>query len=159
MNDYQENPSAWNTHIRFMRTALEEAKLAMSKGEVPVGAVIVKNNIVVGKGHNMVETLKDPSAHAEMIALSSACSTLENKYLTDCTLYVTLEPCPMCTGALVWSKISRIVMGTLDAKAGACGSIFNLANHNKLNHKIELVHSILEEESASLLKNFFRDKR
>ena len=142
-----------------MKLALVEAQSALTKNEVPVGAVIVKDNLIVGRGHNLVETMKDPSAHAEMIALSAACSTIENKYLKGCTLYVTLEPCPMCAGALVWSKISRIVIGSLDANAGACGSLFNLTNHNKLNHKVEVIHSILEDECSSLLTNFFRKKR
>ena len=104
-----------------MMQAFRHAEIAYDNGEVPVGAVVVHENRIIGKGYNQVEMLQDSTAHAEMIAISAACSTLQNKYLGDCTLYVTLEPCPMCAGALVWSKIKRIVFGTMDEKAGACG--------------------------------------
>jgi len=156
---FDSNPPAWNQHTIFMRKALDEAKRAYEIDEVPVGAVIVHQNQIIGRGHNQVEMLSDPTAHAEMIAVSAACNTLHDKFLNDCTLYVTLEPCPMCAGALVWSRISRIVIGSLDAKAGACGSVFNLASSEKLNHSIEVIHSILEDECADLLRRFFRKKR
>ncbi len=142
-----------------MMKAYQEAEQALKDGEVPVGAVIVQNHLVIGRGYNQVEQLKDPAAHAEMIALSSATSYLEEKYLTGCTLYVTLEPCPMCAGALVWSKIDRIVYGAMDDKAGACGSIFNIAENKKLNHRIEVIQGILEDDCSELLQNFFRRKR
>jgi tRNA(adenine34) deaminase len=109
-----------------MLQALKLAEIAYNKGEVPVGSVVVHEGRIIGKGYNQVEMLKDPTAHAEMIAISSACATLNNKYLNGCTLYVTLEPCPMCAGALVWSKLKRVVFGALDEKAGACGTKFNI---------------------------------
>lgn len=159
MEQSQIQMLGWNQHQIFMRKALEEAKLAYEKDEVPVGAVVVYRNRIIGRGHNQVEMLKDATAHAEMIAISAACETLGNKFLSECTLYVTLEPCTMCTGALVWTRVERMVIGALDAKAGACGSLFNLASSNKLNHSIEVIHSVLEEECSDLLKRFFRNKR
>jgi len=110
------NKEYQNLHQQFMLQALKLAEIAYNKGEVPVGAVVVHEGRIIGKGYNQVEMLKDPTAHAEMIAISSACATLNNKYLNDCTLYVTLEPCPMCAGALVWSKLKRVVFGALDEK-------------------------------------------
>jgi len=159
LESFEEQMLGWSQHQVYMRKALEEAKLAYEKDEVPVGAVIVYQNRIIGRGHNQVEMLKDATAHAEMIAISAACETLDNKFLTGCTLYVTLEPCTMCTGALVWSRVDRMVIGALDAKAGACGSLFNLASSEKLNHSIEVIHSVLEEECSDLLKRFFRNKR
>jgi len=142
-----------------MRQALQLAKRAESNDEVPIGAVVVKKNRIIGRGYNQVETLNDPTAHAEMLAITAACATLGQKYLNACTLYVTLEPCPMCAGALVWSKIDRIVFGASDARAGACGSVFNLADNQKLNHRIEIIQGILEENCSRLLKQFFATKR
>jgi tRNA(adenine34) deaminase len=153
-NGYRENE-----HHKYMRQALDLARIAYKEDEVPVGALIVKNNRIVGKGYNQTEMLNDPTAHAEMIAISSACATLDSKYLTDCTLYVTLEPCPMCAGALVWTKISRIVFGAMDSNAGACGSLFNIASNKKLNSSAEIIHGIMETECASLLKDFFKQRR
>ena len=146
-------------HNKFMREALKLAETAYMKDEVPVGALIVHNNQIVGKGYNQVEMLGDPTAHAEMLALSAACSTLREKYLSECTLYVTLEPCMMCTGAAVWSKLNRIVFGAMDEKAGSCGTVFNLSSTKKLNHRVEVIHGILEYECSELLKKFFRAKR
>lgn len=159
LNSFNSLSPAWHQHTVFMQKALEEAKLAYEKDEVPVGAVIVHENRIIGRGHNQVEMLSDPTAHAEMIAISAACNTIQDKFLQHCTLYVTLEPCPMCAGALVWSRINRMVIGSLDAKAGACGSVFNLASSDKLNHSIEIIHSVLEDECADLLRRFFRQKR
>ena len=146
-------------HHKYMRQAIILAKTAFRSGEVPVGAIIVKDKQVVGKGYNQTEMLNDPTAHAEMIAISSACATLDSKYLTGCTLYVTLEPCPMCAGALVWSKISRIVFGTMDPKAGACGTLFNISSNKKLNSTAEIIHGIMESECSELLKEFFKERR
>ena len=146
-------------HRTYMSKAYQEAEKALEKGEVPVGAVIVCNNMVIGRGHNQVESLYDPTAHAEMIAISAAIEHLGEKYLTGCSLYVTLEPCPMCAGALVWSKIDRIVFGALDDTAGACGSLFNIARNEKLNHRIEVIHGFMEQECSSLLTEFFNRKR
>lgn len=152
-----QNP--WEIHQRYMREALKLATEARGQGEVPVGAIVVCQNRIVGRGSNMTEQLNDPTAHAEMIAISAACSTLESKYLTDCTLYVTLEPCPMCAGAMVWSKLDRVVFGASDEKAGACGTRFQLADHPDLNHQIEIIQGIEEEACSTLLKAFFRERR
>lgn len=135
------------------------AEQAFEEGEVPVGAILVYNNNIIGKGYNQVERLNDPTAHAEMLAISAACDTLGKKYLTDCTLYVTLEPCPMCSGALVWSKIGRVVFGAADPRSGGCGSVFNLAQNDKLNHKTEVIQGILEQDAEYLMKSFFASRR
>ncbi|MDR9415615.1 MAG: tRNA adenosine(34) deaminase TadA [Gracilimonas sp.] len=146
-------------HQRFMARAYMLAEQAYDEGEVPVGAVVVYNDRIVGKGYNQVERLNDPTAHAEMLAISAACETLSEKYLSECMLYVTLEPCPMCAGASVWSKLDTVVFGASDAKAGSCGSVFNIASNNKLNHRINVLQGIMEAECEHLLKTFFRDKR
>jgi tRNA(adenine34) deaminase len=146
-------------HQKFMAQALLLAEEAASKGEVPVGAVITYQNRVIAKAYNQVEMLNDPTAHAEILAITSACSFLDQKYLKDCTLYVTLEPCPMCAGALVWSKIDRVVFGASDPKAGACGTLFNLHQNDALNHEFEVIQGILEQDCEYLLKDFFRKKR
>lgn len=148
-----------NKHQQYMHKAFLLAEQAYEDKEIPVGALIVRNDRIIGKGYNQTERLKDATAHAEMLAISAACSTIESKYLEGCTLYVTLEPCPMCAGALVWSKIERIVFGATDSKAGACGSIFNIAANKKLNHRIEIIQGIMEEDCEWLLKQFFREKR
>jgi len=153
------NQEQLNLHQQFMVQALKLAEIAYNKGEVPVGAVVVHEGRIIGKGYNQVEMLKDPTAHAEMIAISSACATLNNKYLNDCTLYVTLEPCPMCAGALVWSKLKRVVFGALDEKAGACGTKFNIVANNKLNHQVEVIQGVLDQDAQILLKQFFSEKR
>ncbi|MCC5906579.1 MAG: nucleoside deaminase [Balneolaceae bacterium] len=142
-----------------MFQALKLAELAYEKGEVPVGAVVVYQERIIGKGYNQVEMLNDPTAHAEMLAISAACATLQNKYLTDCTLYVTLEPCPMCSGAVVWSKISRVVFGAMDDKSGGCGTIFNISANKKLNHQAEIIQGVMEADSRFLLQKFFSEKR
>ncbi|MBN2731581.1 MAG: nucleoside deaminase [Balneolaceae bacterium] len=154
-----KTPSPLQKHQHFMRKAFALAEQANDAGEIPIGAVIVYDNQIIGRGYNQTELLKDATAHAEMIAMSAASATLENKYLQDCTLYVTLEPCPMCAGALVWTKIKRIVFGAADPKSGACGSIFNLAGNNKLNHKIEVIQGVLEQDCEWILKQFFAKKR
>ncbi|MDZ7773911.1 MAG: tRNA adenosine(34) deaminase TadA [Balneolaceae bacterium] len=146
-------------HERYMMQAFRLAEQAYEEKEVPVGAVVVHRGRIIGKGYNQTERLKDPTAHAEMLAVSAACATLESKYLEECTLYVTLEPCPMCTGGLIWAKLPRLVFGAWDARAGACGSMFNLADHRKLNHRIEIIQGILEEDCEALMKTFFRERR
>ena len=148
-----------DVHHRFMRQALVLAKQAYDEGEIPVGALIVDNGRVIGKGYNQTERLKDPTAHAEILAISAACQTLDNKYLPNCTLYVTLEPCPMCATALVWSKIGRIVFAAHDDKYGACGSHFNLHQHPALNHKIEVLEGVMAQESEQMIKDFFALRR
>lgn len=142
-----------------MQQAFLLAEQAYEEKEVPVGAVIVKNDRVIGKGYNQTERLNDPTAHAEMLAISAACATLGQKYLQDCTLYVTLEPCPMCSGALVWSKIDTIVIGAWDSKAGGCGSVFNLSSNEKLNHQIEIIQGYMEQDCEWILKQFFQERR
>jgi tRNA(adenine34) deaminase len=146
-------------HHKYMRRAFALAQEAKAADEIPVGAVVVKEDRIIGRGYNQTELLNDATAHAEMIAISAANATLGNKYLHGCTLYVTLEPCPMCTGALVWSKIDRVVFGAADTQAGACGSIFNLGANTKLNHQIEIIQGIMEEDCEQILKDFFAQKR
>ncbi|MHC4841564.1 MAG: tRNA adenosine(34) deaminase TadA [Planctomycetota bacterium] len=147
------------TDEHFMNLALVEAVKAYEDGEVPVGAVIAKNGKVVGRAHNLRETLNDPTAHAEMIAITQAAEAVEQWRLEDCTLYVTLEPCPMCAGAIVNSRIPRVVYATTDPKAGACGSLFNLVQDSRLNHRVELENGLKQQEASELLKNFFREAR
>lgn len=142
-----------------MLQAYRLAEQAYEEDEVPVGALVVHNNRIIGRGYNQVERLKDCTAHAEMLAISAACNTLGDKFLNDCTLYVTLEPCPMCAGALVWSRVERIVFAAPDAKAGACGSLYNLTQSSRLNHQIETIQGVMEQDSEWLLKRFFEEKR
>lgn len=146
-------------HKMFMTEAFKLAEKAYEEEEVPVGAVVVFENRIIGKGYNQVERLRDPTAHAEMLAISAACSTLERKYLQGCTLYVTLEPCPMCAGAVVWSKLDRLVYGAMDAKAGACGTKFNIAASDLLNHRVEIIQGIMEADSQYILRAFFEKRR
>lgn len=144
---------------RFMTLALREAAAAAERDEVPVGAIIVHGNGIIGRAHNQREMLKDPTAHAEMIAITQAAEALERWRLSETVLYVTLEPCAMCAGAIVLARIPRVVYGAADPKAGACGSIIDLVRHEKLNHRVELIGGILEEECGSLLRDFFARKR
>lgn len=142
-----------------MREALKEALRAKDKDEVPVGAVVVHKGRIIARAHNQVETLKDPSAHAEMIALTSAANLLGSKWLNGASVYVTIEPCSMCAGALVLARVKKILFGAKDPKTGACGSVFNIANNKKLNHRIDIAGGILRDECAGLLKDFFNKKR
>lgn len=144
---------------RFMYAALQEAEKAFEEDEVPVGVVVVHNNKIIGRGYNQVERLKDATAHAEMIALTAASNHLGNWRLNECDIYVTLEPCIMCTGALLASRIRGLYFGANDPKFGACGSIYNLAEESKTNHSIIVYSGILAEESENLLKTFFEKKR
>lgn len=142
-----------------MKEALAEAKKAAVAGEVPVGAVIVKDGEIIGRGHNETETAKDPTAHAEMIAIRQAAKNLGGWRLTGCTMYVTTEPCSMCAGAIVWSRISRLFIGTMDPKSGACGSVFNIPQESRLNHFVEIETGLMQEECSSLMKSFFKELR
>jgi len=142
-----------------MKIALQEAEKAFSEGEVPVGAVIVHKNKIIAKGHNLVERLKDPTAHAEMITITAASDYLSSSRLEECTLYVTLEPCPMCAGAVVLAKIPTLVFGTFDPKAGACGTLYNIVLDERLNHRVHVISGILDEDCGMLLKEFFRLRR
>lgn len=142
-----------------MFAALQEAENALSEDEVPVGAVVVHQNRIIGRGYNQIERLKDATAHAEIIALTSASNTLSNWRLNECDIYVTLEPCIMCTGAMLSSRIKNIYFAAFDPKFGACGSLYNLASEGKYNHKINVYSGIYSQESESLLQSFFVKKR
>jgi tRNA(adenine34) deaminase len=144
---------------RFMFAALQEAELALEEGEVPVGAVIVHKDRIIGRGRNQVELLKDPTAHAEIIALSAAGNHLKDWRMNECEIYVTLEPCIMCTGALLAARIDTLYFAAYDPKYGACGSLYNLAEEGKYNHKIKIFSGIYSSESAQLLKSFFGNIR
>lgn len=144
---------------RFMRLALEEASRATTMGEVPIAALLVRHESVLASAHNLRESLQDPTAHAEMIVIRKAAEQLRAWRLTGTTLYVTLEPCPMCAGAIVQSRIARLVFGAWDPKAGACGSLFDIPADRRLNHRVDVVGGVLEQGSQSLLQDFFRSKR
>ena len=139
---------------KYMRLALEEAKLALKADEVPIGAIIVSGGCIVGRGHNLVETLVDVTAHAEIQAITAASSTIGGKYLNDCTLYVTVEPCPMCAGALAWSQIGRIVYGANDPKRG-----FSTISDSMLHPRTVVTSGVLREECEALMKDFFAKLR
>jgi tRNA(adenine34) deaminase len=144
---------------RWMRIALEEAAAAEALGEVPVGAVIVRGGEVVARGHNLTHTHQDPSAHAEMVAIRRAAQATGHWRLLDCTLYVTLEPCAMCSGAIVLARIPRLVYAAPDPKAGMCGSLENLVQYPRLNHRVQLTAGILTQEAGDVLRAFFRARR
>ena len=146
-------------HEQWLRSALEEARSAGSAGDVPVGAVIVYDGAVIGRGQNRVERLCDPTAHAEMLAIREACAALGYERLAGATLYVTLEPCAMCAGAIVLARLDRLVFGAADPKAGACGSLCDIVRDPRLNHQVEVKGGVLEEACSRLLKDFFRARR
>ena len=143
----------------FMRAALAEAREAAGAGEVPIGAVAVLEGQIVGRGQNRVIRDMEPTAHAEIIAMRAAATALGNYRLTGCELYVTLEPCAMCAGAMVHARLARLVYGARDPKAGAAGSVLEVLNHPRLNHQMEVKPGVLEDESAALLREFFRQRR
>jgi tRNA(adenine34) deaminase len=142
-----------------MEAALAEARLAAEAGEVPIGAVIVHNGAILARGQNCVLRANDPTAHAEIVALRAAAEALGNYRLNGCTLYVTLEPCAMCAGAMIHARIDKLVFAANDPKAGACGSVLSVLNHPKLNHQMWAERGLLAEEAAELLRNFFRERR
>jgi len=144
---------------RFMQAALTEARAAAEDGEVPIGAVVVHGGRIIGRGHNQRERLADPTAHAEMLAISAAAAALGDWRLEGCTLYVTLEPCPMCAGAAVAARIDRLVFGAEDPKAGACGTLYTLTDDPRLNHRVRTIGGVLEGECALLLREFFARQR
>ena len=144
---------------RFMRGALAEARRAGQAGDVPVGAVIVHDDRIIGRGHNQRELLQDPTAHAEMIAITAAAAALQSWRLIDCTLYVTLEPCVMCAGALMQARLPHLIYGADDPKAGACGSVYRLADDGLTNHVVAISGGLLAEEARELLQAFFQDQR
>jgi tRNA(adenine34) deaminase len=143
----------------YMGLALAEARKAYELGEVPIGAVLVLDGAVVAAGHNRRETWQDATAHAEIIIIREACRKLERWRLTGATIYVTIEPCPMCAGALVMSRVDRLVYGSADYKAGAVESVFNVVQNEALNHRLQVTAGVREEECAALLRNFFRERR
>ena len=144
---------------QFMREALLEAEKAFDLGEVPVGCVIVRDGEIIARGHNLTETVKDPTVHAEMNALREAAEKLGGWRLPGCSAYVTCEPCAMCAGAMVWARIEKLYIGADDPKAGACGSVVNVASNEGLNHRIKVERGVLQEECSNILKDFFRTLR
>ena len=142
-----------------MRAALREAHASLARDEVPVGCVIVHEGLVIGRGHNQVEGLQDATAHAEILAIGAASNALGSWRLHECTLYVTLEPCSMCAGAIVLARLGRLVYGASDPKAGACGSVLDVVGERRLNHRVEVEREVMAEECGELLREFFRKKR
>ena len=142
-----------------MELALREAEIALERKEVPVGAVIVQNGRVIGKGSNQTEMLQDPTAHAEMIALTAAAAHLASRRLEECTMYVTLEPCPMCAGAIVLARLPILIFGAYDPKAGACSSLYTITNDIRLNHRVHTIGGVLEEKCGGILREFFLARR
>ena len=153
----EDNPL--QPHERWMRAALELARQAYDEGEVPIGAVIVHDGRIIGEGYNQRESLKDPTAHAEMIAITQSAQSLESWRLLDCTIYVTLEPCPMCAGAIVLARIPTVIYGTTDPKAGACHSLFQITDDARLNHRAAVLGGVLQPECKGLLQDFFAAQR
>ena len=145
-----------NSHEQFMRQALDQAQRALDANEVPVGCIIVHENQVIAKGHNQRESLQDPTAHAEIIAITAAASHLKSWRLEDTTLYVTLEPCTMCAGAIILARIPNVYFGAFDPKAGVCGSLMNLLQDERLNHRPTVNSGLLQEQCSSLLSGFFQ---
>jgi len=146
-------------HDFWMRKALDQAVLAFDQGEVPVGAIIVHQEKIIAEASNQREMLNDPTAHAEMIAITQAAEVLQSWRLLDCTLYVTLEPCPMCAGAIVQARIPRVVYGAVDPKAGACHTLFSLTSDIRLNHQAAVLGGVMQEDCRAILQEFFRQQR
>ena len=149
----------FQSHEHWLREAINEAKLAAEKGEVPVGAVVVSDGRIIGRGHNRVESLNDPTAHAEILAIGAAGDQGQDWRMEGATLYVTLEPCTMCSGAILLARVSKVVFGAADPRAGAVASTARLLEGNPYNHGVEIVGGLLAEECGALLKEFFRKKR
>ena len=144
---------------RFMQAAIDQANIALENDDVPVGAVIVCENKIIARGYNQRQQLNDPTAHAEIIALTAAAEHIGHRRLLNCTIYVTLEPCPMCAGALVLARIDRLVFGCDDPKTGACGSLYNIVQDNRLNHRLETTKGVLADDCSKMLQDFFSVKR
>jgi tRNA(adenine34) deaminase len=142
-----------------MKEALKEASKAEKKDEVPVGCVIVKDDKIIARGHNLIRLKKDPAGHAEIIAIKKACKSLKNERLNGASLYVNIEPCPMCAGAILLARIKTLVFGAFDPKTGACGSVFTVINDARNNHQVDVVSGVLKKESGEILSNFFKNKR
>ena len=146
-------------HETYMREALGEARKAFAAGEVPIGAVVVLQGQVIGRGHNLRETNSDPTAHAEIIALREAGAKAQSWRLENADLYVTIEPCPMCMGAMLQARVRRVVFGAFDLKAGAAGSVVDLSANSRFNHRIEVIDGVLDEECRQLMQDFFKERR
>ncbi len=159
MNDEAVKSLLNDADDRFMRAAIEAAGIAEDNGDVPIGAVIVYKSQIIGRAYNQREQLKDPTAHAEIIALTQAAAFLESWRLNGCTMYVTLEPCPMCAGALVLARMDRLVYGCDDPKTGACKSLYNIVQDERLNHRLEVTSGVLADECSRLLQDFFEQRR
>lgn len=159
INTPPQPPNPLQLHERWMRLAFDEARAAYEEDEVPVGAIIVHQDQVIAAAHNQREQLNDPTAHAEMIAITQAAEALESWRLIDCTLYVTLEPCPMCAGAIVQARIPNIIYGTTDPKAGACHSMFQLTDDARLNHQCAVLGGVMKEDCKAILQEFFAKQR
>lgn len=144
---------------KFMKSALKEAEKSYDKEEIPVGAVIVKDGKIIARGHNLKETKNDTTNHAEIIAIQKASKKLKSWRLTGCTMYVTLEPCTMCAGALIQARLDKVVIGTMDEKTGACGSVLNVIEDYKFNHKVEIEKGVMERDCKEILQKFFRELR
>ena len=144
---------------KFMKSALKEAEKSYDKEEIPVGAVIVKDGKIIARGHNLKETKNDTTNHAEIIAIRKASKKLKSWRLTGCTMYVTLEPCTMCAGTLIQARLDKVVIGTMDEKTGACGSVLNVLEDYKFNHKVEIETGIVQEKCEKILKDFFKNLR
>lgn len=149
----------FSADVIYMRMALREAERAAEAGEVPCGAIIVKDGTIIGKAHNQTELLKDPTAHAEILAITQAAAALENWRLTDAVMYVTKEPCPMCAGAIVLARLKKVIWGCDDPKRGGARSKFEILDHADLNHRVEIQTGVMEAECKSLLQDFFRERR
>jgi len=160
MNDQsKDSVLAGDPDERFMRMAIDAAEIAGENGDVPIGAVIVHKDRIIAKAYNQREQLQDPTAHAEIIALTQAAAALQNWHLNGCTMYVTLEPCPMCAGALVLARMDRLVYGCDDPKTGACKSLYNIVTDERLNHRLEVTSGVLQEQCRQQLQEFFAKRR
>ncbi len=143
----------------YMKKALKEAEKAREKKEVPVGAVIASGGKIISRAHNLIRQKKDPAAHAEILALRKAAKKINSERLLNCVLYVNIEPCAMCAGAIILARVKKLVFGAKDPKTGACGSVFNIINNKKNNHHVEVISGVFEKKSGKMLKDFFREKR
>lgn len=147
------------SHRRWMQKALREAERAFEAGEVPIGAVVVKNDQIIGRGRNRVEQLEDPTAHAETLAITAACDTLGSQHLSGGTLYVTIEPCPMCAGAIVLARLERLVFGAFDEKAGAASTLYSIPRDDRLNHQVRIRSGVEADRASALLRDYFEARR
>lgn len=157
--DFEEPLSPHSIHEHFMRRAIELGMMAYDQEEVPVGALIVHEGRIIGEGYNQRETLKDPTAHAEMLAITQAAAARNSWRLLDCTLYVTLEPCPMCAGAIVQARIPTVIYGTTDPKGGACHTLYSITDDNRLNHRCQVLGGVMKADCQLMLQQFFADQR